>query len=485
MQFLSPIWFISLAALSIPLVIHLWNIRPGKTLRIGSISLISEASKASSRSLKLLEILLLILRCLLLALITAFLAKPVWEKINSASKAKGWVLIPKENFKETYFRFKPQVDSLVSKGYEFHYFSKGFEKRDSTKQQVDTDSNTNYWSLIKQLERIGQGRQVYIFSPNFKKHFKGSKPSVSINLKWQTYTPADSVSRWIVSAAFTNDGSIKVTDGTSTPSGTSYINILLKGNGDAVHAVLTQNGRTTVSFKNSKEEPMLVDTATQRIAIYNDKYPLDAQYLKAALDAATAFHGTKTTIKQYSNTIIPNKKTWLFWLSEKPVPAALANNAKHIFAYADGKPIEVNSWIEPGHIALNKRVAASKIQQLIWTDGFGDAILSHSPLRGQGGFYRFYTHFNPAWNNLVWSDDFPAMMLKLLYPETDSQPNSHDRRILTDQHIQPEVVKAASHTSPYRVSEQKDVSRYFWLLLMLIFAAERVLNFKLKQQENG
>ncbi|TWR28349.1 hypothetical protein FPZ42_03800 [Mucilaginibacter achroorhodeus] len=485
MQFLSPIWFISLAALSIPLMIYLWNIRPGKTLRVGSISLISEASKTSSRSLKLLEILLLILRCLLLALIAFFLAKPVWEKMVSASKAKGWVLIPKENFKETYTRFKPQVDSLISKGYEFHYFNKGFEKRDSTKQQADTlsKSNINYWGLAKQLEESGQGREVYIFSPNFKKHFKGSKPKVRLNLKWQTYTPADSVSRWVASAALTNDGSIRVTDGSSTPNGTVYTTTTLKSNGDPAHTVRTQSGRTSISLNGSNNAPVTVDTTTQRIAIYTDRYPLDVQYLKAALDAATAFNGNKTIIKQYSNQTIPGNQTWLFWLANKPVPAALEKTAKHVLAYADGKPTDVNSWIEPGHIALKKRIAMKENgTQSIWVDDYGDPILSYSPFRGLGGLY---THFNPAWNNLVWSDDFPAMMLKLLYQQTASQPNSDDRRILTDQQIQPDVIKAATPTSPYRASEQKDVSGYFWLLLMLVFAAERVLNFKLKQQENG
>jgi UDP-N-acetylglucosamine:LPS N-acetylglucosamine transferase len=57
----------ALAALSIPVIIHLWNIRPGKTLKVGSISLITEASKSTKRSFKLLDILLLIIRCLLLS----------------------------------------------------------------------------------------------------------------------------------------------------------------------------------------------------------------------------------------------------------------------------------------------------------------------------------------------------------------------------------------------------------------------------------
>jgi hypothetical protein len=139
MHFLSPIWFFALAALSIPIVIHLWNIKPGKTLKVGSIMLISEASKTNRRSFKLVDILLFILRCLLLALLAFFLAAPVWQHFKTTKKVKGWMLLPKENVKESYQKFKPAVDSLTRAGYEFHYFESGFAKGDLTKILADTN----------------------------------------------------------------------------------------------------------------------------------------------------------------------------------------------------------------------------------------------------------------------------------------------------------------------------------------------------------
>ena len=96
-QFLNPIWFFGAAALLIPVLIHLWNIRSGKVLKVGSISLINAASRKSSRSFKLLDIPLFILRCLLLFILALLLALPVWQKKIEAAKVKGWVLFPKEN----------------------------------------------------------------------------------------------------------------------------------------------------------------------------------------------------------------------------------------------------------------------------------------------------------------------------------------------------------------------------------------------------
>ena len=137
MILLNSIWLFTLAALSIPVAIHLWNIRPGKTLKVGSISLMEASAQKSSRSLKLHDLLLLLLRCLLLALLAFILAMPFLQKQISTSSVKGWLLIPKENVRESYQKFKPQIDSLTKAGHEFHYFNKGFEKAELSKVLTD------------------------------------------------------------------------------------------------------------------------------------------------------------------------------------------------------------------------------------------------------------------------------------------------------------------------------------------------------------
>ena len=486
MQFLNPIWFFALAALSIPVIIHLWNVRPGKTLKVGSISLITEASKSSRRSLKLLDMLLLMIRCLLLALLAALLAAPVWQRVIPTQKAKGWMLIPKEIFKETYQKYQSTVDSLDKAGYEFHYFNKGFAKQDLKIMLADTSlndtiTNANYWSLVKQLDNIAGNVHVYLFTQNGISHFKGSKPNIKYTaLHWQTYTAKDSVDRWIEAATFTNDNNIKVTDGFSSPHSTVYNTSILKSGGDAVHDVLTQNGQTSISLKNNNTAPVTVDTSTLRIVIYTNKYQVDAGYLKAALSATTAFNGAKSTIKQYSNpAAIPAGQTWLFWLSDQPVKASLFKSSKSVFRYQAGKASDVNSWIDPGHIALSKRTSPVKTYDAVWKDGFGNPILSSN-----SNDYQFYSHFDPLWNDLVWSDEFPKMMLKLLFNNKKSQSQVHERRVLNNAQLQPALLSRFTPISLLPKTEQADLSKYFWLLLVILFIAERILSHK-KSTGNG
>ena len=457
MQFLNPIWFFALAAVSIPVIIHLWNVRPGKTLKVGSISLITEASKSTRRSFKLLDILLLILRCLLLALLALLLASPVWQKASSLQKAKGLLFIPKENLKETYAKFKSRVDSLNKAGYEFHYFNNGFAKNDLTKLLADsslkdTSGKANYWTLIKALDRqTAATTPVYVFTLNGVNHFKGGKPAVDLNLHWQTYTATDSVSKWIASASLTNSGTIKVTLGNSNPAGVYYSDQILQGRGSEDIAVNVKNGLPLVSLKDADQTAVPVDTSAMRIAIYTDKHSVDAGYLKAALSAAVNFSGKKAVIKQYNNPVqIPAGQTWVFWLSEHAV--SRAKNSKNIFKYDTGKVIDVNTWIEPGHIALAKLINPKADEEAIWKDGFGKPVLGLD-----GNTYHFYSRFNPLWNDLVWSDDFPKLILKLINNKPIAISQQHDKRILSNAQIQPEIVKENKAITSVKTNGQTDL----------------------------
>ena len=490
MQFLSPIWFTALAALSIPVIIHLWNIRPGKTLKVGSISLITEASKVTRRSFKLLDILLLITRCLLLTLLAMFLAAPVWQRYVSATKTKGWILIPKEEFRGAYTRFKPQVDSLARAGYEFHYFNKGFAKGDLKTLLLDTLTNDivstgNYWSLVKQLDnKVNTSIPVSLFTDNNLKHFKGAKPAVRINLRWQSYTQADSTAIWLSHAYFTSGNAIKVLRANSNPRQTWYTTETVTGDGNADIALGIQNGRPFLTLKNLRQGSIVVDTSVMRIAVYADRYKTDANYLKAALDAVTAFTGQKSVVRVYSDAAkIPAGQTWLFWLSDRPVRSP---GSKNIFMYQSGKQAAVNSWInaDGSQVKLHKSVISADKNESVWLDGFGRPILSAGG-HDQANIYRFYSRFNPLWNDLVWSDDFPEMLLRLIWRKEPAGMETFDKRVLRNEVIQPDLLTAATPQTSSLANEQTDLSKYFWLTLVVIFIAERLLSHKTKQVQTN
>jgi hypothetical protein len=498
MILLNPIWLFALAALSVPVAIHLWNIRPGKTLKVGSISLIHLSAQKSSRSFKLHDILLLLLRCLLLALLALVLAMPFWQRHISTASVKGWVLVPKEALKDIYQKFKPSIDSLTKAGYEFHYFDKGFSIEKLNEALVDSSNlksiaNASYWGLVQQLDgQIPSALPVYLFTPNIQAHFHGDRPQIALNLHWQTYTPADSAATWLAKAWLINgNDNIQVVQGNSKPGGTDY-SYYTVGPGsprsvDYVYSV--NNGRLVVSTKKG-DQSIDVDTATWRFAIYADKNGADAGYVKAALTSIALFTKHKAVINQYTDTEkIPAHQGWIFWLSAKPVSAQIAQNCNNLFAYEQGKVKELSTWINDGSqflsrqkIALFKTITSTQNNGFaLWTDGFGNPLLSDQEQQ-RTHIYHFYSRFDPAWSDLVWNDDFPKMLLKLVIGRPVEPDAKYDRRAMDTKQLLP-LISNEAHSTGGKIIERNDLSRYGWLLLVLVFTAERWLAHRKKSKQ--
>ncbi len=228
MQLLEPIWLWAITGIAVPLLIHLWNIRQGKTLKIGSIAFLTESARSHSRSLKLSELLLLLLRCLLLIVLALVLSKPFYEKKVDMSKEKGWVLIGRQGVREAYNKFRPTIDSLFKAGYTFHYFTKGFpeakfENAVKMKNASLKEDHIFYWTLLKELNQTVPAKlPVYLFTDNRLSRFKGSRPHVAVNLKWNTYTPDDTASVWIEKASEGINDSIRVALGNNNANSIYY-----------------------------------------------------------------------------------------------------------------------------------------------------------------------------------------------------------------------------------------------------------------------
>ena len=218
---------------------------------------------------------------------------------------------------------------------------------------------------------------------------------------------------------------------------------------------------------------------------YAGKKQQDANYVKASFDAITQFTklNIQTTIANNASSL-SQKNDWLFWLSNDAVPENIA--AKNIFKYEVGKEETITSFINTNAITqqtitINKRIIADStlniLPGLLWKDGFGNPLLTKEN-NNDIALYHFYSRFNPQWNDLVWSDAFPSLLLHLIFnDEINNINNKHnDVRVIDAQQIQPVFTvaqkKAASATT--------DISGIFWLIIFLLFCAERFVSFTTK-----
>jgi hypothetical protein len=488
-----------MSGIIIPLLIHLWNVKKGKTLKIGSVSLLGESSRQNARSLRLLDLLLLLLRCLLIIIVSILLAEPVWISTNNAGQEGGWILVEKDNFKETYSRFQKEIDSLDKAGYDLHLFEPGFKAagieklNDAVIAEDSTTAKLSYWSLLRMLDQeIHAGLRAYIFTPNRLNRFKGERPEIVTKLNWKTYTPRDSIASRIESTWFNND-SIRAIIVQSEPKGSKKVPVTIDpSNRNTAFEVDIQDGNTSLSFKNasaSEQKPVSIDTSTIRIAVYTDHFEKDAEYLKAAIKAIQKYTGRKIELSPVKSGVINGAQNMIFWLSEKrPAESQIQNlrAGSSLFIYEKGKIEEVNSPIVLPEYSLQKEVIAlrkrillaerSKNNYAVWEDGCGKPLLDLE-ITNKAKLYHFYSRFNPEWNGLVWDEDFAKILVPLIIPKfRDQSSELYDRRSVAESWIIPAMAETKSGAA--QKNTESDLKDVFWISLMLLFLCERWLSFR-------
>ncbi len=98
MTFLNPIVLFGLLAASIPVLLHIFNLRKLKTIEFSTLSFLKELQKTKIRRLKIRQILLLVLRTLLIVLLVTAFSRPTLkgtlaEGVGPRSKTTAVFLI--------------------------------------------------------------------------------------------------------------------------------------------------------------------------------------------------------------------------------------------------------------------------------------------------------------------------------------------------------------------------------------------------------
>ena len=493
LQLLQPIWLWASAVVIFPVIIHLWNIKQGKTLKVGSIFLFAESAKSGAKKRKLTELLLLLLRCLLLISLSMLMAKPAWQQHND-TKEKGWIFIPKNELHDAYQAYQPLIDSLINKGFVLHNFDEHskqenlkealFEKQDSSDQ-----SSLSYWTLLKEADdEMLSSLPVYLFTDNKLKHFTGARPELSNSVRWYTFTGSDTASSWLQKAYKISADSIRFIIGNSHSFGTQYSYQALSLH-DPSQAYMTITSHLYSGNQNddSMHQATGVDTSSLTVVIYSKAFADDARYVEAAVKALREFTQYNIKINRCDAvTDIPNNSDWLFWLSDDAIPNSLL--IKNVLVYEQGTPLkktsslltdDYSSLTTTNNILVYQRVQSSNDSsyQTLWQDGFGNPVLSLE--NDKNAVYHFYSHFNPQWNDLVWNACFPQAMYELLFAKQSSD-ETKDKRIIDNSQIQPAFAANKEVISSKEAIATDDISKEFWLIAFALLLAERILSFRIK-----
>jgi aerotolerance regulator-like protein len=298
-QILNPIWLAAVAAVVVPVILHLWNDRRGKVLRVGSVTLLTGGAQRMAWRRRLSDWLLLLVRCLLLVALALLMAGPVLH-----IGVKGWVLGAGR-----------VADSLVKAGWERHSFA----------------DSTNYWEEFRLADREAPaGAAFYVRTTGLARRFGGERPMTDRAVRWDVDLAGDSVNRWTEAAWVLPGDSVRVIEGVSRATGTSY------------------SPRTVGASTGG-------DTNVLRVTVIADAvYRKDARRVKAALVALQKYTLRRIAVVDTAfagASAADGGRDWLIWLSDRPVSGR--DGYKKILDYA--------AW---------KRSSGKAANDLLWSGAF-------------------------------------------------------------------------------------------------------------------
>ncbi|GAA0730101.1 hypothetical protein GCM10009430_41000 [Aquimarina litoralis] len=311
MSFLYPTYLWSLLGLIIPIVIHFWSKREGKTIKVGSTKLLSESDSKQSKSIQLNEIFLLMLRMLLLGVLVLLIS--------------GIRINKKETTVPITYLFEPSllkhdrvlnILDTIDEGESLRLLASAFPLIDKDQLDLDQKSTPNYWQLAKEMENL-KTDSVVVFNSAFISGLKGARPTIHKNINWISIDRKES-NKYALRA-------IRKEDTTQV--------LMLRSNSDQLtfakekvsnkNLEFSKNSDSIVFTKNDLQQRVPVSNfSVKKVALFYDESLLDQKRLiKASLQAIAKYTDRTIEIKEFTNT----KDTitgfdLIIWLSTDPSP---------------------------------------------------------------------------------------------------------------------------------------------------------------------
>ncbi|WP_165768169.1 BatA domain-containing protein [Hymenobacter amundsenii] len=457
---MPPIFFthaatgwLALLGLAVPLAIYLWNRRPGRVVRVGSVRWLEAAANQRLRNIKPEQLLLFLLRTAVLGLLALAVAEPL--RLLPVPPRRGQVLLAPGVGSTDLGPVRPVLDSLRRRGYELRQLSAtrlvgaarpwaAVGLGDTTKvapAQLAADTTfapaLNLWNTVQLAADSLPGRPLVVVAPLNVSGFRGTRPALPATVRWLPLLPRDS-SRWPVAAWQPGPDSLVVLVAAGSESAINYqvarlrrpaLGQPLPGSWGEGQIKLTSKNELVVTENGRRRVLPVLTRAPRWHLTYDAAHAASARVLAAALRAIGPVLPLRPRLKVSAELPAPTDSLdWLFWLREAPLPARWTTDAT------------VRTWQEAPAPARNfttgfQPVAGPDVLSIahldtldqpgaltVWPTAAGRPLLSWQP----PGRYRLHSRLDATWSTLVDSPELPALLLPLLLAESPAafQPDS-------------------------------------------------------------
>ncbi len=427
MFFLSPLNLWALLGLAVPIAIHLWSKKEGKTIKIGSIRLLQEADSKQLSSIKINEWWLLFLRLLLLTLLVLIIAEPRLDQ----SEQK----VPITYLFEASLLENDEVLRIIDtleKTNSIKLFEKGFPVIDREQINSEIPETPNYWQLTKELQDL-ESDSIVVFTNALVSGIKGKRPTIHQNVKWIFLDPGKTEE--IALKAISSGDELKILKAVSNSEGINFDtekasfsnpNIKISRSRDSIYL---QNNKTTQAILIEKYVPLKVEF------YHNENYSETGFYIEKAFNAISKYLDREIQLHKVQNkdSLKFDNADALVWLSDE----IERESRLPILIFEENKLS--NSLIIPGSYK-NEFVLTSKLN----SENIIEAHLAENLIQFLG-----------------------------LNKDLEKEIDKLDKRVMPSEQFIPNkgIVQKSE-----MFARSKDIAKWFWLLLIPVIVTERLLS---------
>lgn len=349
MSFIHPSYLWALLGLLVPIAIHLWSKKEAKTIKVGSVQLLSESKSKQLSSIQLNELWLLLLRVLIVGVLSLVLANPRWHS-NIENTTLTYLVEPELS------RNNDFMAKLVSlkEGQEIRLFKKGFPIWDNDSNNEPRFEVPDYWALASETDLL-KTDSIVVFTKGLVKGIRGSRPETNHQINWLIIDSLQTVEKPLI--AYQNVKNVQLFSAVSTAN-TLEVNRKIISLGPE-YVFNSEGDSLMISDKEIiAKVPMVIQKPIDISIVYSDSLTKDKRYFEAAFATLAHYLDRDLNVVSMLDTIRPKKEQTdvLIWLSEKPI------SSKHQKLLVFKKDSVANTFIEKGSesntYVLTKRINA-------------------------------------------------------------------------------------------------------------------------------
>lgn len=425
MSFLNPTYLWALLGLLIPIAIHLWSNKEGRTIKVGSIQFLTNLDVKQTNSVKLNELLLLLLRILIITVLVFILAEPSIEK-EEKNTPLTYIVEPTLLKNANYSTL---LDSLQER-FPIRLLQSGFPNLDTYNPEEINVAIPNYWQLARKMQDL-RTDSIVVFTNAYLQGFKGKRPLINKDITW-IHLDSEAQPNKILEVLEKED-EVEITELSSDAQKLSFIKKKVPLKSKSFQFNETKDSLAILSNENKEWFPIKTQDSIAIIIYYEEELETTKILLESSFNAISKF-------------------------LERPV---------EVIAVQDTSEIRWESYHLLVLLKQNFNLSTSQRALIYMPDSLAASLIEPSAKNGTFHLTKMLAVENVLEGNL------PEQLLKLLdlNKDLESKIKTLDKRTVEVNEFSPRFDETFSAKA---LTKSLSISKYLWLLLMLLIFIERI-----------